>query len=97
MTNLINSIDTGHEDMIHCAELDYYGLTLATCSSDSSVRIFDIRHGAQILVADLKGHQGPVWQIAWSHPKYGNALASCSYDRKVIVWKINDAGRWVKL
>ena len=28
-------------------------------------------------------HDGAVWQVAWAHPKYGNILASCSYDRKV--------------
>ncbi|ELK36561.1 Protein SEC13 like protein [Myotis davidii] len=33
------------------------------------------------------GHEAPVWQVAWAHPMYGNILASCSYDRKVIFWK----------
>jgi WD40 repeat protein len=28
-------------------------------------------------------HEGPVWQVSWSHPMFGNLLASCSYDRKV--------------
>ena len=28
-------------------------------------------------------HEGPVWQLSWAHPKFGNILASCSYDRKV--------------
>ncbi|CAD7091048.1 unnamed protein product [Hermetia illucens] len=95
MVTLLNTIDTGHEDMIHGAEVDYYGLRLATCSSDNSVKIFDIKNGSQTLVADLKGHGGPVWQVAWAHPKYGNILASCSYDRKVIIWK--ESGDWVKL
>lgn len=38
---------------------------------------------------------GPVWQIAWAHPKFGNILASCSYDRKVILWKETN-GEWTK-
>ena len=96
MATLLNTIDTGHEDMIHGAEMDYYGLRLATCSSDSSVKIFDIKNGSQVLLADLKGHQGPVWQVAWAHPKFGNILASCSYDRKVIIWK-GSGGQWTKL
>lgn len=33
----------------------------------------------------LCSHEGPVWQVAWAHPKYGSILASCSYDRKVQV------------
>lgn len=36
---------------------------------------------------DLKGHEGPVWQVAWAHPMYGNILASCSFDWQVIIWK----------
>ncbi|CAH1403107.1 unnamed protein product [Nezara viridula] len=87
MVSLISTIDTGHEDIIHDAEIDYYGLQLATCSSDNSVKIFSVKNGTQALVAELKGHYGPVWQVSWAHPKFGNILASCSYDRKVIVWK----------
>lgn len=41
-------------------------------------------------------HEGPVWQVAWAHPTYGNILASCSYDRKVIIWK-EENGTWDKM
>lgn len=95
MVSIVNSIDTGHEDMIHDAEVDYYGLRLATCSSDNSVKVYDIKSGASTLIDDLKGHFGPVWQIAWSHPKFGNLLASCSYDRKVIIWR-EQQRKWSK-
>ncbi|XP_023392617.1 protein SEC13 homolog isoform X3 [Pteropus vampyrus] len=81
--------------MIHDAQMDYYGTRLATCSSDRSVKIFDVRNSGQILIADLRGHEGPVWQVAWAHPMYGNILASCSYDRKVIIWK-EENGTWEK-
>lgn len=94
MVSVLNTIDTGHEDMIHCAEVDYYGLRLATCSSDNSVKIFDIKNGAQTFAADLRGHSGPVWQCSWSHPRFGNILATCSYDRKVIIWK--ELNEWIK-
>lgn len=36
-----------------------------------------------------------MWQVAWAHPMYGNILASCSYDRKVIIWK-EENGTWEK-
>lgn len=32
-------------------------------------------------------HEGPVWQVAWAHPKFGPILASCSYDGSVIIWQ----------
>lgn len=96
MVSLIQTVDTAHEDMIHDAEMDYYGTRVATCSSDRSVKIFDVRNGTQKLIADLREHEGPVWQVAWAHPMFGNILASCSYDKKVILWKETD-GIWKKI
>lgn len=83
-------IETAHEDMIHDAQLDYYGKRLATCSSDRTVKVFDVVDGETQRSTGghtLKGHTGPVWQVAWAHPKYGHILASCSYDGKVLIWK----------
>ena len=39
------------------------------------------------MLVSFFSHEGPVWQVAWAHPMFGNLLASCSYDRRVIVWK----------
>lgn len=94
MVSVLNTVETGHEDIIHDAEMDYYGQRLATCSSDQTIKVYNLKNGTQALVADLKGHYGPVWQIAWAHPKFGNFLASCSYDRKVIIWK--ETSEWTK-
>lgn len=69
--------------------MDYYGRKLATCSSDKTIRIFEVDGEQQRLVDILRGHEGPVWQIAWAHPKFGNVLASCGYDGKVIIWRDN--------
>lgn len=36
-----------------------------------------------------------MWQVAWSHPKYGVLLASCSYDKKVIIFREDPStGQW---
>ena len=87
------NIETQHEDMVHDAQLDFYGKRLATCSSDRTVKVFDIVNGTPSTNAEtLHGHQGPVWQVAWAHPTFGDILASCSYDGKVIIWKDNGAG-----
>lgn len=96
MVSVIRSVDTVHEDMIHDAQLDYYGTRLATCSSDRSIKIFDVTNDQQALIETLRGHDGPVWQLAWAHPMFGNMLASCGYDRKVIIWKETN-GTWGKL
>lgn len=90
--------------MIHDAQLDYYGKRLATCSSDRTVKVFDVVEGDTQRTGGhtLKGHTGPVWQVAWAHPKYGHILASCSYDGKVLIWKEQQAqsagaGGWTKV
>jgi len=76
--------------------LDYYGRRLATCSSDRTVKIYEVEGETHRLIDTLKGHDGPVWQVSWAHPKYGNILASASYDGKVIIWQEKN-GAWGKL
>jgi len=90
------AVDTKHGDMIHDAQFDYYGKRVATCSSDKTIKIHSVSEGnaANAPLADLRGHEGPVWQVAWAHPKFGVILASCSYDRKVFVWKETAANTW---
>ncbi|KAK8193246.1 putative transport protein SEC13 [Phyllosticta capitalensis] len=79
--------NSGHDDMIHDAVLDYYGRRLATCSSDKTIKIFEVEGETHRLTETLKGHEGAVWCVSWAHPKYGNILASASYDGKVFIWR----------
>merc|ERR1711937_315583 len=88
------SFDAGHRDVVHDVQFDFYGKRLATASSDRSVKIFEVVGSEQKLVADLAGHEGPVWQVSWAHPKFGNLLASCSFDQRVMVWKEVSEGNW---
>ncbi|KAG0096434.1 GTPase-activating protein S13 [Podila epicladia] len=91
-----HALETQHEDMIHDAQYDYYGKRLATCSSDRSIRIFNVDGEDHRLANTLKGHEGPVWQISWAHPKFGCILASCSYDGKVFIWREQN-GQWSRI
>ncbi|GAA5976766.1 hypothetical protein JCM11641_000865 [Rhodosporidiobolus odoratus] len=104
-------VETGHQDMIHDAQLDYHGRRLATGSSDRTIRLFDVDQDDNYrLVDQLLGHEGPVHALAWAHPSFGSILASCSFDGKVFIWKENDGtapaqghqqghqqGRWTKV
>ena len=79
----------------HDVQLDYYGKQLASAGSDRRIKIFDvIEGGGRQQTAELTGHEGPVWQVAWAHPEFGNVLASCSYDRQVFVWKEHSPQMW---
>jgi protein transport protein SEC13 len=54
--------------------------------------VFDVAGETQTLLANLTGHDGPVWMCAWAHPKFGTLLASCSFDHKVMIWKESEQG-----
>lgn len=104
MTTPVVSVDTNHDDMIHDSQFDYYSKKLATCSSDRTIKIFDIsggENGAGKGVyhnsATITGHEGPVWQVAWAHPKFGVILASCSYDGSVHIHREASQGSWIRL
>ena len=86
------AFESGHTDQIHDCQYDYYGRRVATCSSDRTIKVFDVAGETQTLLANLTGHDGPVWMCAWAHPKFGTLLASCSFDHKVMIWKESEQG-----
>ena len=90
-------VQTGHTAQVHDSQLDFYGTRLATCSSDRTVKVFDVAKGASTLQATLQAHEGPVWQVSWGHPKFASLLASVGYDRRVVVWREQGQGHWVKV
>jgi protein transport protein SEC13 len=51
------SIETNGEQ--HDAVLDYYGRRLATCSSDKTIKIFEVEGESHRLVETLKGYALP--------------------------------------
>ncbi|KAG8533296.1 uncharacterized protein KY384_002079 [Bacidia gigantensis] len=87
----------GHDDMIHDAVLDYYGRRLATCSSDRTVKVFEVEGESHKLTETLQGHEGAVWCVSWAHPKYGTILASSSYDGKVLIWRESPPQGWQRV
>lgn len=95
--NPLCTVDTAHEDMIHDSQFDYYSTKLATASSDRTVKIFDVKDETYHHCATLTGHQGPVWQVAWAHPKFGVLLASCSYDGRAIIYRESPQNQWTKV
>ncbi|KAF8820039.1 WD domain, G-beta repeat-containing protein [Cardiosporidium cionae] len=95
MAQPICTFETAHTGALHDAQLDYYGKRLATASSDHTIRLWDVSSAFPTFLAELHGHVAPVWQVAWAHPKFGNLLASCSYDKKVLVWKEAQPNQWI--
>lgn len=88
-------IDTQHDDMVHDAQLDFYGTKLATGSSDRTIKIYDISGNSYTPTATLTGHTGPIYQLSWSHPKYSSSLASASFDGSVLIHREARVNEWI--
>ena len=88
------TVSTAHQDTVHDAQLNYYGTHLATCSSDRTVKIFDCAGDQNVHVATLSGHETPIWELSWSHPKHGVLLASCSFDGRVLIHRESPSNVW---
>ncbi|XP_062599800.1 nucleoporin SEH1-like [Saccostrea cucullata] len=83
-------IESEHKDLIHDVSFDFYGKRMATCSSDQSVKVWDLgEDGEWKCTASWKTHSGSVFRVTWAHPEFGQVLATCSFDRQAAVWEEN--------
>ena len=74
------SVETEHKDLIHDVAYDHYGRRMATCSSDQSIKVWDIAEdGTSQQVAHWKAHSGSVWRVTWAHPEFGQVLGMSRY------------------
>ena len=74
------SVETEHKDLIHDVAYDHYGRRMATCSSDQSIKVWDIAEdGTSQQVAHWKAHSGSVWRVTWAHPEFGQVLGTSRY------------------
>jgi hypothetical protein len=74
----------GHRDNIFSIAFGPDGRTLATCSYDRMIKLWDAATGKEL--RNLKDHTDAVFSIAFSPD--GKLLASASADRTVKVWNI---------
>lgn len=58
MASQVAMVDTYHEDMIHDSQFDYYAKKLATCSSDRTIRIFEVSADGYHAAATISAHEG---------------------------------------
>ena len=84
----IDYIDTFHQDIVHDISFDWYGTRIATCSSDRKVKIFfKIAESQWKKIYEFTAHDAEVRKVKWAHPDFGSIIATCSYDKSVIIWE----------
>ena len=91
---MLSSFPLFHNDFVHDIAFDFYGKRIATCSSDQKIRIWEKKLingdvewvNTDALYGERKGHNGAVLKVSWADPEFGSVLASCGFDRQVIVW-----------
>jgi protein transport protein SEC13 len=81
----------------HCIHCFIYLCWPRPYPLDRTVKIYDVNGNSYTHTATLEGHTGPVWSVAWSHPKFGVVLASCSFDGSVLIHRETRPREWTKL
>ena len=85
----IEKIATEIPEDICDIEIDFYGRKLAVGSSTGKIYIFENLNGNYSKVSEISAHIGPIFKLSWSHPSFGPILASCGFDKKVNLYKID--------
>lgn len=87
---LVKSIDGVHTKSIRTAAWHPQRPVLALGSFDSTISIFALENESWEFLAQLEGPDNEIKGVAWSPA--GNYLATCSRDKTVWIWEIDEEG-----
>jgi len=75
---------TGHSAAVHSCKINHDGTTLATCSSDKEIMLWDV-YGDCTNWGVMKGHKSAVLDLEWHHD---GMLMSASADQNGSMWDV---------
>jgi WD40 repeat protein len=65
-------LSTPHTDIVHDISFDYYGKRFCSCSSDKSIKVWDMDVDGNWSSFDIhRAHQDSIWRLTWAHPEFG--------------------------
>eukprot|EP01120_Amphizonella_sp_Union-15-10_P017471 TRINITY_DN9706_c0_g1_i1.p1 TRINITY_DN9706_c0_g1~~TRINITY_DN9706_c0_g1_i1.p1 ORF type:complete len:326 (+),score=58.38 TRINITY_DN9706_c0_g1_i1:45-1022(+) len=86
----LHKFESKHKDVVNDIAYDFYGLRLATASTDTIIKIWERQDEKNEWVCTSvidPAHKQCVNKICWAHPSFGQILASCSTDTTVCLWE----------
>ena len=93
----IEKITTEISEDICDIETDFYCRKLAVGTTLGKIYIFEYTNGTTTKTSEIVAHVGPIYKLSWSHPSFGPILASCGFDKKVNLFKIEQNSQMEKL
>lgn len=93
----IEKISTEISEDICDIETDFYCRKLAVGSSSGKIYIFENINKITSKISEVISHFGPIYKLSWSHPNFGPLLASCGFDKKVNLFKIEQNSKLEKI
>nr|WP_243722448.1 WD40 repeat domain-containing protein [Actinomadura sp. 7K507] len=79
----------GHRGPVRAAAVTPSGRLIATGGDDAAIRIWDAADGT--LHATVTDHQDTVHDLAWTSTEGRTVLLSCSSDRTIGLWRLDEA------
>uniref|UniRef100_A0A7S3VDE8 Anaphase-promoting complex subunit 4 WD40 domain-containing protein n=1 Tax=Chaetoceros debilis TaxID=122233 RepID=A0A7S3VDE8_9STRA len=86
---------TGHKDEVNAVKWDPTGTLLASCSDDSTAKVWDVSKGGPNPLHDFTSHKQEIYTVKWSPTGPGSKnskkppmLATASFDGSVRLWNV---------
>ena len=86
----LEKIETEISVDICTMEIDYYGRKLAIGDITGKIYIYEKVNNSMSKTAEIASHTGPIYKLSWSHPSFGQILASAGFDKKVNIYKVDN-------